>query len=290
MERAETTLVRYRLPRSIPSQSRREAAGYPPEGATIIEGNAAIIDAASDEVIAVQSVVAVGAANELAQLLHGVKWRVAKTKKGKAVTEARLSGMAASHATFGYLFPQPVRRRYACCTTGFSRNYPEASDILTEVAVTGNRLFKATARAVYNKTTKAVYERIADPWRMADSPWTSGIINNNAALPYHRDSGNIPESWSAMFTCRSNCEGGYLHLADYDVYLALPNGSISIFDGQSVLHGVTPFHLTKPQGHRYTAVFYSPSRMAGCAPTREQEPLYAQRRATEAEERRRRPK
>ena len=287
MERAETGLQRRVLERRKPLQEPRSICGPPPDNARIITGDAAIVDAASGEVVAVQSVVAPQLAHRLAQQLHRVKWQGAKNKKGKPTNEARLSGMVASHATFGYSYPNPLRRRYACCSAGFNRLYPDAMDSLGEAAVAAHRLFRATARDVYETTTHSVYERIAEPWRINGTPWTSGIINNNAALPYHRDSGNIPKSWSAMLTCREFCDGGYLHLADYDVWLALPNGSVSIFDGQSVLHGVSPFHLTKPQGHRYTSVYYAPSRMARCAPTHAEETMYAQRRATEAEEKRR---
>jgi len=288
VERAEVNLVRRVARRTTPTQKARQEVGVPPEDATIIRGNAALIDEESGRVVAVQSVVAPQLANRLAQQLHRVKWQGAKNKKGNASNEARLSGIVASHSTFGYAFPNPLRRRYACCSTAFNRTYPDAAATLDEAAQVAHRLFRATAKDVYEETTRHVYERIAPVWRLGGTPWTSGIINNNAALPYHRDAGNIPGSWSAMLTCREHCEGGYLHLADYDLWLELPNGSVSIFDGQSVLHGVSPFRLTKPHGHRYTSVFYSPSRMAKCAPTHEEEALYAQRRATEAEERRQR--
>jgi hypothetical protein len=57
-----------------------------------------------------------------------------------------------------------------------------------------------------------------------------------------------------------------LHLADYDVYLAVAHGSITIFDGQSVVHGVTPLTMAKPNSYRYTCVVYSKSAMGQCSP------------------------
>jgi hypothetical protein len=286
MQRAETTLVRHVRRRVTPSQAPKEAVGPPPPGATILTGDVALIDEDSGEVVAVQATVVPQLANRIAQQLHGIKWG-AERGRSNSDNEARLSGIMAASATFGYTFPNPLRRRYACCTSGFDRMHPKIAADLAKTATAAHSLFRSTANDVYLKTTHNVYERIAQPWRLGGSPWTSGILNNSVALPYHKDSGNIPGAWSAMLTCRNHCEGGVLHLADYDVYLGLPNGSISIFDGQSVLHGVTPFTMTKPHGHRYTCVFYSPSRMAVCADTRDGEVLRAQKRATEAEDARR---
>jgi hypothetical protein len=64
-----------------------------------------------------------------------------------------------------------------------------------------------------------------------------------------------------MLAVRHGIGGGLLYLADYDVYLAVPHGSISIFDGQSVLHGVTPFTITSHDAWRYTLVAYAKTGM-----------------------------
>jgi hypothetical protein len=88
-----------------------------------------------------------------------------------------------------------------------------------------------------------------------------------------------------MIACRHGIDGGMLYLADYDVYLAVPHGSISIFDGQSVLHGVTPFTVTSHDAWRYTLVCYAKSGMKSCAPTPELEAERAALRTTDADRR-----
>lgn len=286
MQRAETKLLRVTRPRVTPTVNKKQVVDHPRDGATILDGDVALIDAASGEVVAVQSTIMPTLATRLAHQLRRIKWG-AERGRSDSDNEARLSGIMAASATFGYTFPNPLRRRYACATSGFDRMHPVIAGELREAAGAAHALFRATAPDVYRTTTHAVYERIQPAWRLNGSPWTSGILNNNVALPYHRDSGNVSGSWSAMLSCRAHCDGGYLHLADYDVYLALPHGSVSIFDGQSVTHGVTPFHLRRPSGYRYTAVMYTPSRMAVCAESAEAEVLRAQRAATQAEEQRR---
>jgi hypothetical protein len=87
-----------------------------------------------------------------------------------------------------------------------------------------------------------------------------------------------------MIAARRGVEGGLLHLADYDVYLAVPHGSISIFDGQSVLHGVTPFRRVSSDAYRYTIVVYAKAGMTSCDPDPLREAERAARRLTEAGE------
>jgi hypothetical protein len=88
-----------------------------------------------------------------------------------------------------------------------------------------------------------------------------------------------------MLAVRHGIEGGMLYLADYDVYLAVPHGSISIFDGQSVLHGVTPFSVSSHDAYRYTLVCYAKSGMKACSPNPEDEAERAAIRATDADRR-----
>jgi hypothetical protein len=101
----------------------------------------------------------------------------------------------------------------------------------------------------------AVRSTIASCWQLPGY-WTSGIVNLNNALPYHRDGGNLAGALSAMICLRRNVTGGYLHLADYDVWLGVPDHSLVVFYGSRVLHGVSPLSV-RPGGRRYTAVFYA---------------------------------
>ncbi len=262
-------------------------APAPKPDSLVIEGNAAIVDEESDRIVAVQAVVATDLAHRLAEECRAIHWDGPVNNMNKPTAEARLSGIIVSHRTFGFVAPVPLRRRYGCSRSRFDFDYPNARQIIDEMCQVSEHVFRTQAESVYEETTQVVRDSIASAWLMAGTPWTSGIINNTAALPYHRDSGNIKGSWSAMLASRRNIDGGLLHLADYDAYLAVPNGSISIFDGQSVLHGVTPFRPTGPNAYRYTVVCYAKSGMKACCADPAQEARRAALRATEAVERRR---
>jgi hypothetical protein len=51
-----------------------------------------------------------------------------------------------------------------------------------------------------------------------------------------------------------------------------------MFDGQAILHGVSPFRLTRPDGFRFSIVFYSLQQMWRCDPKAESLELAARRR------------
>ncbi len=85
---------------------------------------------------------------------------------------------------------------------------------------------------------------------------------------------------------RHRVEGGLLHLADYDTYLDIAHGSITIFDGQSVVHGVTPLTKVGPGGYRYTTVAYAKRDMKLCAPNPADEARRAAIETTKADDRR----
>lgn len=267
--------------------TKRTWVDPPGRDAMVLDGDVALVDAESGEVVAFSMVALPVAADTLARMFRRVAWHAPVNKRNKAANEARLSGIVVSHRTFGFSYPQPLRRRYGCGGSTFDAEYPEASDVLLDAAIQMDELFAEVAPREHRRSTDLVEDLIAPCWRLGDTPWTSGIINNNASLPYHQDSGNIKGSWSAMLGARKSCDGGWLHLVDYDVWLTIPNGSVTIFDGQSIMHGVSPFRLTHPSGHRFTCVWYAKRLIGKCADSPEAEVLRAQQAATEAQDRQR---
>jgi hypothetical protein len=260
----------------------RPSAPAPSAHSRIIEGDVAIVDKDTGKV----SVVYVENAQMIASRLAGALRDVVFDTDvyGNASTTTRLSGMAVTHRTFGYQPPQALRKRYGCSRSQFNTQYPEATAILGEFCQLAERTFRLTAEDVYEETAAGVLDSISPTWRINGTPWTSGIINQSASLPYHRDQSNIRGSWSAMLGSRAYCEGGLLHLLDYDVFLPIRHGSISIFDGQDIVHGVTPLRMLRATGWRYTVVLYAKAMMRKCCSTPSDELRRAKAAATAAED------
>jgi len=248
----------------------------------IIRGNVAITDAETGKVVAVHIVCATDLATDLAASLSQVKWD--DQVFNNASTTSRLNGMAVTHRTFGYQPPVPMRRRYGCSRSIFNSEYPKAMDQIGRFCEIAEHVFRTHASDVHDLTAQRVRDNIAPAWLINGTPWSSGIINKTVSLPYHRDQANISTSWSAMLVCRRQVEGGLLHLADYDTYLGVPHGSITIFDGQSVVHGVTGLRMAHPGGFRYSLVTYAKTGMRKCCADPSQEARRAALHATEAED------
>lgn len=221
-----------------------------------------------------------GEAGKRADLLgrtiqRGITWDVPTANGG-----ARLSGIRYGNRTFGTTAPQPLRRRYGCRQSAFHAERPDVVGLLGEVFHGAWETFKESLPEAAEATDQKTTADIHDDWRFAGTPWTSGIINDNASLPYHKDSGNLIGSWSAMIVLRHKAEGGALHLPEYGVTLECFDKSLVFFDGQALWHGVTPIKLKNKEAFRRSIVMYSKNACKNCGPAH----LEAARAAKEATE------
>lgn len=103
-----------------------------------------------------------------------------------------------------------------------------------------------------------------------DSAFTSGIINKNNPLKYHFDRGNFVDVWSNMLVFKHRIEGGFLSCPEFDIGFELKHNSLLMFDGQGILHGVTPIKRHGPESYRYSIVYYSMRQMWQCRPLGEE--------------------
>jgi hypothetical protein len=262
----------------------RAHAEPPGPDSLVIDGPGAIVDADTGEVVAVHWTGATSIANDIANGLARVHWH---DPVNEIINNSgRLSGLRVEHRVFGYTPPAPMRKRYGCSASTFDFDYPDVFSRIEQMCLLAEWVFRTFAPDVHRHTGESVRALIPDAWRIAGTLWTSGIINHTASLPMHKDSANVKSSWSAMLGARRNMNGGLLHLVDYDVYLGIPNGSISVFDGQSVTHGVTPMEPAGPDAYRYTLVAYAKAVMRNCSAHRTDEVKRAQAQATAAQDRR----
>lgn len=258
---------------------RRTYAPEPPPGARILSGPCAVVDDDTNEVVGFQSFPDLGPARRVASSFRSIEW----DGTAEHGNEFRLSGIVNAHRTFGYSAPVPLRRRYGCSVCAFDAQYPRLAARLIDLAnIAADETARHAPAAAADLDSTA--ESIASTWRLGHTAWTSGIINRTAALPYHRDSGNVAGSWSAMYGFRRGVTGGLLHLPAYDVHLPVGDGSLTVFDGQAEMHGVTPFRRSGRHSYRYTIVYYAKTAMRACLADPDDERRRAQRLRTEAED------
>ena len=128
-------------------------------------------------------------------------------------------------------------------------------------------------------------EKIPHEYRLHGTAFTSGIVNENNPLKYHYDAGNFRGVWSGMIVFKSGIEGGHLALPEFGLGVELCDRSLFLFDGQGILHGVTPIVRTRPDAKRYSIVYYSLQNMWSCRPLGEELDRIRQKR-TEREAKR----
>jgi len=246
-----------------PDEKRQQPEALP-EGVRVIEGDARLVDPDGNVV----AVVCEPNRADLGRLAWVAREILAQNYWVNVIVaegSSRLSGMKNTHITFGTTAPQPLRRRYGCSTAAFDRDLPRLASEIRHMATTAWGALQGYAPVVADEVTNAVFPAIHDDWLLFDSPWTSGIINKTSALPYHRDSGNLIGSWSAMYVLRNRVAGGELHLPEYGVAFDCADKSLVMFDGQLAWHGVTPLAIDDhPEAYRYTLVYYAKRACRAC--------------------------
>lgn len=247
---------------------RRSRATAPGE---VLDGEVLLVDP-DGAPLAVQLILpSSGPSDDLSAALPRIRWEATwDGVSGPSKNEYRLSGIVSAHQTFGNVAPMKLRRRFGCASTRFTRAHPRIDRALRALGDEAWGRFGEVLPEVAARHDGLIRDRIRPDWLLGSLPFTSGIINNSAALPYHRDASNISGSWSLMVCLRREVEGGTLHLPGFGVWLAVPDRSVIVFDGQAHLHGVTPMVRTSQRGFRYTVVYYAKAGCAGCGPRSEE--------------------
>lgn len=170
--------------------------------------------------------------------------------------------------------PRNGLRTDQCQLTKFNRKQINQHQIFLDYARLIARSYHKYFRKAYANQVKKTYigeSRVQDTYRIAGTPFTSGVINKNTALGYHRDSANTKDGISCMLILKRGVAGGQLILPELDIGFECQDGYMLLFDGQKYLHGVTPIlNPATSKGYRYTIVYYNNQGMALCLPPEEE--------------------
>lgn len=178
-------------------------------------------------------------------------------------TGARALGLVSTSRVFGYQ-PRIALRRDFCTATTLAHKTPSKNKQVCDIGKHIVPTYREYFPEVFESHTKWVGEKIKNEWQISDTPFTSGIINKNNPLKYHFDAGNIKNVCSCMIALKRSCGGGFLSLPELGVGLEIADKSLTIFDGQSILHGVTPIKKLADNTERYTVVYYTLHQMWKC--------------------------
>lgn len=175
----------------------------------------------------------------------------------------RAKNYASRSRTFGYRPRRVTHGRESCGVTSLAIDRPDIETLLEVYA----DQFSAMLDAIDPTIRPADAERLGEVlpgWRFGEAKlWTSGVVNDTAQLPYHRDRFNF-STWSAMPVVRRGTRGGHLHLPEYGVTLPCADSTVILFPGERLMHGVTPIKRVADDGYRISVVYYALRGMKTC--------------------------
>lgn len=221
---------------------------------TLIQESCKMVDEDTGELVGVYVVMPKTPSNLLTALM------TIKYEKNK-----RTQGLITNSRIFGYRSREKIRNDF-CSATNLVVEYPNEHQIICNFAVEITKYYKKYCGLVFADHADVTREKILPEWVIKGTPFTSGIVNKNNALHYHYDAGNFKNVYSNMVAFKSNSKGGYLAIPEYDIGLEIANNSVLLFNGQKIMHGVTPFKLLSKNAYRYSIVYYTLQQMWKCEP------------------------
>jgi hypothetical protein len=184
-------------------------------------------------------------------------------KRVKYDTSTRTNGLVTTSKIFGFA-PRNVIRNHPCRAAKFASDQPQEHDLVAQAAYIAEGEYRKHHPEMAERHFEIANTKVRKEYRIGKTMFTSGIINHNNPLRYHFDTGNFEGVASAMFAFKDGIDGGYLSVPEVGLGFACKDHSLTIFDGQALLHGVTPITKLKPNSTRFTVVFYSLKQLWNC--------------------------
>lgn len=181
----------------------------------------------------------------------------------KYAKDIRTSGMVTTSRVFGFEPRKPLRKDF-CAVTSLANEAPSHHDNIMNAGKAVAKAYAEHNPELFARHQKLSEENLSFEYRIDGMPFTSGIVNKNNPLKYHFDTGNYRDVWSGMITLKDGIKGGHLALPEFGLGVELADSTFFMFDGQGILHGVTPIERTRPDAKRFTIVYYSLRQMWKC--------------------------
>ena len=191
----------------------------------------------------------------------------------------RTNGTTYHACTFGTTPSLPVYNRYGVSPAAITTEHRTVSMHMHDLVEDCWQQLKE--RCPELAEAFAAPEQAQEAWRIRDTPYTSGVVNRNVHMPYHRDRGNVAETGSVMRVIQDGTHGGMLHLPQMQLCIPCPDGALLAFYGEKFWHGVTPIYRKRATAMRYSIVAYAKQAIRNAADP-ETELRNAQLQATRA--------
>jgi hypothetical protein len=173
----------------------------------------------------------------------------------------RTAGIKTKSRIFGYRPRNTIRNDY-CSASSLSFEQQSHQAVLSGYANHIEKIYKEYFPTVFERHSNEA-KKISESWKIGQL-FTSGIANKNNPLKYHFDAGNVKNVASNMVVFKNDVGGGFLSCPEYDLLFECADNTIIIFDGQNILHGVTPINRKSKAAYRHSIVYYTLLQMWQC--------------------------
>lgn len=184
-------------------------------------------------------------------------------------TGTRTSGLKTTSRIFGYNPRNTIRKDY-CSTTSMANEHPNEHAAICDFGKYLSELYLKYFPDVYSTHTEITEMKMQKEWVIENTPFTSGIVNKNNPLKYHFDAGNIKNVLSNMVVFKKGVQGGFLSCPEFNIGFEVADNTVILFDGQNILHGVTPIKKQTQDAYRYSIVYYTLQQIWNCLPIDEE--------------------
>jgi hypothetical protein len=178
-------------------------------------------------------------------------------------------GLPTQSSVFGFL-PRVALRVDYCRLSAKSKEEHENYELAFKFSETLCNIYKKYLPVEYGNALEEINATVHKDYRPQNTPFLTCNFNINHAIRYHRDSGNYRGAFSNVLILKKNVVGGYLVCPEIGITLSQCDRALTIFDGQSILHGVTPIKKTSEGGYRSSIVYYTLHSMRHCYPFQEE--------------------
>lgn len=173
-----------------------------------------------------------------------------------------------------------------CTLASLRAQRPDLHEHFMEAGIKMSKLYRQFFKAEFVQQLISTYtgpNKVLAPYRIRLTPFTSGVVNKNGALPYHFDSVNTPGGISCMRIFKEDVRGGELILPELNIGFTCQDDYVLLFDGKAFLHGVTEIELMSDSACRYTIVYYNNQGMKLCLSPEEEQRRFQNKMDEQAE-------
>ena len=166
--------------------------------------------------------------------LEDVLIRVSEHTWGMSSIYRANTGLAYKGASFGAVGKDHLRRRLSVRMTQFTMDNPEFYNTLRILIEMGWSQLGELSPYFHEAVDTA--PKSLPVWRIGDTPYTSGVVNVDSILPYHKDHGNVKSTGSLMWVARKKVKGGHLHIPELNAIVDCRHGTLFVFYGEEFWH------------------------------------------------------